>query len=413
MQKPRGTEDLFELKARDFFALEMIIRHVVDLYNYKEIRTPIFEMAELFKKSAGVNTDVVAKEMYIFNDKKNREFALRPEGTAPVVRAVLENKLYIEEKLPLKLFYFGQMFRYERPQNGRKRQFYQFGVELIGPDSIEADTEILCLAVNVLNSLGLQNYKVYINYLVIKEAREKYILDLKKQLSNLKLCDDCNLRIISNPLRILDCKIDQHKFNDLINMKEYLTNEQKQYYLNLIKSLNNLEIKVIEDNLLVRGLDYYTGFVFEIKDENGITLVGGGRYNNLVGELGGNNLPACGFAFGVERLITALENKKISISQLAYLDAYILAISERAKTFSSILLLMLRSAGFRTDYNFMNKNIKSAFKYSEKLNAKNIIIIGDKELNEGIVIIKEQDKKNEIKVKFEEIVTHISRSGEK
>lgn len=411
IQKPRGTEDLFEQKAREFFSLEMIIRNLVDLYNYNEIKTPIFESTEVFKRGVGEETDIVAKEMFSFQDRKNRDLTLRPEGTAPTVRAILENKLYINEKLPLKLFYFGSMFRYERPQAGRQRQFNQFGVEVFGPKTAEIDSEIICLAVSILNTIGLEDHQVHLNYLVSGATREKYILDLKNQLKTFSLCDDCTKRLETNPLRVLDCKIDAKKFNDVIDMKSYLADEDMQHFNNLKSLLTNVGIKFVEDKLLVRGLDYYTGFVFEIKDANKATLLGGGRYDNLVHELGNVDLPAAGFAIGMERLVLALEVAQISLTEPIALDAYVIGLSDKAKHFANILLLMLRSEGLKVDFDFMNRSLKSAFKQSEKLNAKNIIIIGDNELKENVVVIKNQITNQEHKVKIEEIVNTIRKGN--
>ncbi|QEH61787.1 histidyl-tRNA synthetase [Spiroplasma chinense] len=407
IQKPRGTEDLIEAEVKEFFALEMIIRNIVDLYNFSEIRTPIFESVDLFKRGVGQETDVVSKEMYTFFDKKNRELALRPEGTAPTVRAILENKLYINEKLPLKLFYFASMFRYERPQSGRQRQFNQFGVEVFGPKSSELDAELMCVAVNILNAIGIENHTVHLNCLVNDEQRKKYIIDLKEYLKSFDLCSDCQTRIETNPLRVLDCKVDGDKFVDVKDMKDYLSDEDKQYYDDLKKDLENLGIDYKEDKMLVRGLDYYTGFVFEIKDDKGSTLLGGGRYDKLVNELGNIDLPAAGFAFGMERMILALKNNNISLSPQSSLDAYVIGLSKKAKQFANILLLMLRNAGLKVDVDFMDRSFKSAFKQADKYNAKNIIIIGDNELKENVVVIKNQETKNEKKVKFEDIVKTI------
>ncbi|AGR41076.1 histidine--tRNA ligase [Spiroplasma taiwanense] len=404
IQKPRGTEDLIDLKAKEFFALEMIIRNIVDLFNFNEIKTPIFESSDLFKRGVGEQTDIVSKEMYSFLDKKNRELTLRPEGTAPIVRAVIENKLYINENLPLKFFYFGSMFRYERPQNGRTRQFNQFGVEAFGPKSAEMDNEIICLASTILNTIGIEKYTIHLNYLVNGEERKKYIEDLKKYLATKKLCDDCNRKLNTNPLRILDCKIDSPNFKDVIDMKDYLSSDDKNYFEELIFNLKNIGINPVIDKMLVRGLDYYTGFVFEIKDANNLTLLGGGRYDNLVNQLGEIDLPAVGFGFGLERILLSLSDINASLSQPTYLDVYIIGLSKKAKQFSSILLLMIRTAGLKADFDFMNRSMKSAFKQSEKLNSKNIIIIGDNELKENVVIIKKQETKKEQKVTFEKIV---------
>ncbi|QBQ07658.1 histidyl-tRNA synthetase [Spiroplasma gladiatoris] len=409
IQKPRGTEDLIANQVKEFFALELILRNIADLYNYQEIRTPFFELAELFLRGVGEQTDVVSKEMYIFNDKKNRQLALRPEGTAPTVRSVIENKLYINENLPLKLFYFGSMFRYERPQNGRQRQFNTFGVEVFGPKNPEIDCEIICLAVHMLKTIGIDDFKIHLNYLVDDNNRQIYIDDLKKQLKDVKLCDDCQSRLIKNPLRVLDCKVDQDKFKNIKDMKEYLSVEDKNYYNDLKRNLKNLDIKIIEDKNLVRGLDYYTGFVFEIKDKDQSTLIGGGRYDKLVKQLGDIDLPAAGWGMGIERIILNLQKQNVSLSEQSSLDAYIIGLSLKAKEFANILMFMLRSAGLKVDCDFMNRSMKSAFKQSEKNNAKNIILIGDKELKENNIIIKNQNTKEEHIVAFENIIDFMTK----
>ncbi|AGR42073.1 histidyl-tRNA synthetase [Spiroplasma diminutum CUAS-1] len=407
IQKPRGTEDLIDLKVREYFALEMIIRNIVDSFNYNEIKTPIFESLELFKRGVGEETDIVSKEMYTFLDRKNRELTLRPEGTAPTVRAILENKMYINENLPLKLFYFGSMFRYERPQAGRNRQFNQFGVEVFGPKTSEIDCEIICLSSTILNTIGIDEYTIHLNYLVNGEQRITYIKDLKEYLKPKTLCDDCKKRVESNPLRVLDCKIDSKQFVDVIDMKDYLSQEDKKYFNQLVENLKNIGINAKIDKMLVRGLDYYTGFVYEIKDKNGSTLLGGGRYDELVNQLGNVDLPAAGFGIGIERLLIALAEEEIFISTPISLDAYIIGLSEKAKQFSNILLLMLRKSGLKVDFDYMNRSMKSAFKQSEKLNSKNIIIIGDNELKENVVVIKNQITKEEKKVAFDKIVDAI------
>lgn len=414
IQKPRGTEDLFGKKIKEFFALEMIIRNTMDLYNYNEIETPIFESLELFKRGVGETTDVVSKEMFIFNDRKDRQFALRPEGTASTVRSIIENKLYVQENLPLKLFYIGQMFRYERPQAGRQRQFNQLGLEVYGAKNPEIDAEVIIMAETLLKSIGIDNIQTHLNFLVSGEDRIKYIADLKKYLSGKTLCEDCQKRVDKNPLRVLDCKIDSKQFGDVIDMKDYLSGDDKKHFDDLVTNLKNVGIEVVIDKMLVRGLDYYTGFVFETKSVDPrqgsqSTLVGGGRYDNLVSELGGPELPAAGFGMGIERLIISLENLGIQLANDDELDAYIIPLSDKAKKFTNILLMMTRSAGLKTETDYLGRSMKSAFKQAEKLNAKNIIIIGDNEIKEKIVVIKNQITKKEEKVGYDQIVNHLNK----
>lgn len=414
IQKPRGTEDIILNNAKETFALKMIIRNVMDLYNFDEIETPIFESLELFKRGVGEDTDVVSKEMFTFNDKKNREFALRPEGTAATVRAVIENKMYIPENLPLKLFYIGQMFRYERPQAGRQRQFNQLGIEVFGSKTPEIDAEVITVGYNLLSNIGLENTVCHINYLVSNNERVKYIADLKSYLSKKTLCDDCVKRVQNNPLRVLDCKIDSSKFDDVIDMKDYLSKDDLKHFEDIIKILEQVNIKVVVDKMLVRGLDYYTGFVFEIKstDErqgSQSTLLGGGRYDELVKQLGGPDLPAAGFGLGIERIMIALQNAELTLANEKKLDVYIVALSEKAKKLSSLLLMMIRNSGMVADTDYMNRSFKSVFKQVEKFNTKNVIIIGDNELKENVVVIKNQQTKSEEKVSLDKIIEHLQK----
>ncbi|AKU79618.1 histidine--tRNA ligase [Spiroplasma turonicum] len=408
-QKPRGTEDIYNEKAKQYFALEMIIRNIADNFNYSEIITPTFEHSELFKNNVGETTDIVTKEMYNFLDKKNRELTLKPEGTVPTVRAVIENKLYIAENLPLKLFYFSSMYRYERPQKGRMRQFNQFGVEVFGPNSPELDSELISFCYMILNSIGLNGYSLHINYIVTGEERLKYIEDLKKYLSKKKLCEDCNIRINKNPLRVIDCKIDRNQFEDIIDMKDYISDFDKNFYNSFKRNLKNIGIDYIEDKKLVRGLDYYTGIVFEIDDENGVAIIGGGRYNTLFEKMSNISLPASGFGIGIERLLLSLDKQNITLYEEYELDAFIIALTDKAKAFSNILLLMLRNNNLKVDFEYMNKSLKSGFKSSEKYNPKNIIIVGDNEIAEQTVIVKNQKSKKEEKIKIEKIVEYLKK----
>lgn len=377
IQKPRGTQDIFGDDANEMSGLETILRNLLRNYNYTEIRTPIFEAKELFVRSVGETSDVVTKEMYEFVDKKQREFVLRPEGTAPVVRALIENKLYGPEFLPFKTFYIGPMFRYERPQIGRNRQFHQLGVEVFGPNTINQDLELLALAYAITEKIGIADQiMIDINFLVAGEERKIYINDLKKYLTTFKtLCADCQNRLNTNPLRVLDCKVDGHLFGDAPKMEQYLSPENKIYFKNLLTGLNSLGIKTKINHQLVRGLDYYTGFIFELKyqsDElgNQDTIIAGGRYNNLVAELNGPSVPAAGFAIGIERILLILKNKKISLAKIDGIDLYTIALSEKGMQLNQKLMFELRNQGLTVDTDLMNRSLKSAFKQAEKNHAK-------------------------------------------
>ncbi|AHI53857.1 histidyl-tRNA synthetase [Spiroplasma sabaudiense Ar-1343] len=409
IKKPRGTEDIIGQKSRDFFALEMIIRNLMELYNIGEIKTPIFESSDLFARTAGEDTDIVSKEMFIFLDRKNRSLALRPENTAGVVRSLIENKNYLDENLPLKQFYFGPMFRYERPQAGRQRQFTQFGVEVFGQKSVSLDAEILLCAVDILNNIGLKNYIIKTNYLVFGTNKEEYLKVLKLHLKALKLCEDCQIRQKNNPLRVLDCKVDQSNFGDIPNMQDFLSEDEKKYFQDYTNILNKLGVSTIVDNHLVRGLDYYTGIVFEVisndeKQGSQSTLLAGGRYDNLVSELGGPELSGAGFGMGIERILIALDNLEIKISEPSILDVFCIPLSESAEIFTNSLLLMLRKAGFTADTSYIKRSLKSNFKKAESFKANNIILIGDKELKENNVVIKNQKTMKETKVSFDKIL---------
>ncbi|KAF5273345.1 hypothetical protein FQR65_LT17177 [Abscondita terminalis] len=387
---------------------EIIIKELMIRFNYDEIKTPIFESIELFKRGVGEDTDVVSKEMFIFEDKKNRTFALRPEGTAPTVRAVIENTLYTEKDLPLKLFYIGPMFRYERPQAGRQRQFTQFGVEVLGMDNAYIDSEVISIGSRLLSEIKIDKTVCHINYLVNGEQKEKYINDLIKYLSTKKLCEDCKKRVQNNPLRTLDCKIDSKQFNDVIDMKNYLSETDKKNYQIILNQLKQFDIKYVEDKMLVRGLDYYTGYVFEIKSLEGVTLLGGGRYNNLVKDLDGPNLPSTGFAMGIERILIELENKNINLSENKSIDCYVIPMKEEFKTFANFLTYVLRTAGFSCDIFSQDGNLRSAFRKSEKYNPKDIVIIGEEEYKNKKVSIKNQESGQTIQIDFDKIVDYFN-----
>ncbi len=316
---PRGTVDLLIEDTTKWQKLEQILRTISDLYNVKEIRTPIFEHTELFNRSVGDTSDVVTKEMYTFEDKKGRSITLRPEGTAGVARAFVENKLFSLPDKPVKLYYMGPMFRYERPQKGRQRQFHQFGVEMLGVENPALDVEAMCMAVTIVKALGLKNVRLVINTLGDSQSRDMHKQALKAHFKPYldELCYDCNQRFEKNPLRILDCKVDKEHETMKTAPKtlDYLTDESKAYFDEVCSLLDDLEVEYEVDPNLVRGLDYYCHVVFEVISDDPIlgaqaTLGGGGRYNSMIEELGGPATPGIGFAFGMERLTIALGNEE-------------------------------------------------------------------------------------------------------
>ncbi|WP_425377779.1 histidine--tRNA ligase [Spiroplasma endosymbiont of Polydrusus pterygomalis] len=415
IQKPRGTEDIYYEKTRELSALELMLRSIAMQYNYHEIRTPIFEAKDLFVRSVGAETDIVSKEMFYLLDKKEREFVLRPEGTVPVIRSIIEDKLYGKYELPLKLFYIGNMFRYERPQHGRLRQFNQFGVEVVGAKNYLLDVEVILLGYTLLKTIGLNYLTLKLNYLTVGAARTKYLVVLTAFFQQQELCADCKIRVKKNPLRVLDCKIDQNKFDIAPKIYDYLTEEENNEFKALQSLLTKLEVPFVLDYKLVRGLDYYTGVVFEIvidKQERELTLLGGGKYDQLVHTFEPSlDYPAVGFALGLERLLLTLSEQNITLADEPYLDAYLICLSDHARHFAVSLLLMLRASGLRVDCDYLARSVKAQFKSLERLKAKHAIIIGDEELKKNVIKIKNQKTGKEQEVKFKKIIAFLNKEN--
>ncbi|WP_041138168.1 histidine--tRNA ligase [Beduini massiliensis] len=411
---PRGTVDLLPQQTKNWQYLEQLLRTIAFNYNVKEIRVPIFEHTELFNRAVGDTTDVVSKEMYTFKDRGDRSLTLRPEGTAGVVRAFVENKLYVNPDKLTKLYYMGPMFRYERPQKGRQRQFHQFGVEMLGLENPEVDVECMVMAVTIIESLGLQNVKLHINTLGDETSRENYrqaLMNHFKPGLN-ELCGDCQARFEKNPLRILDCKVD--KAHPLIKTApktiDYLTLEAKAHFEKVCALLDDLEIDYLVDTNLVRGLDYYCHTVFEVISEdptfgNAATLGGGGRYNKLVQEMGGPETPGVGFAFGMERLALALD--QMEPEEEDALDIYIMPLGQEARDLSLQIVTMLRANGFSCDMDYANRSMKAMFKTVDRLQAHFAIIIGEEEVKNEVVNIKCTHDKVQETVPLEDIVAYI------
>ncbi len=421
--KPKGTQDILPNDVYTWQTLENIIHRIASIYNYEEIRTPIFESTELFHRSAGEESDIVTKETYDFQDRSGRLNTLRPEGTAGVIRSVIENKLYASPVMPQKLYYVGPMFRYERPQKGRQRQFHQFGAELIGSYSPLADGEVISYAYSLIEALKLKDITVYINSLGDKESQENYKKALVEYLSNnvSSLCEDCQRRFSTNPLRILDCKVDAKSelFNDLPHPIDYLTDNDKAHFDKVLEYLDVMKIPYKIDHKLVRGLDYYTHTIFEIKASlSGLgtqdTLGGGGRYNNLIKELGGPEMGACGFAFGMERLIIALEAlRKNEVSNFIHL--YMIALGDKANLKALEIITKARKIGLTAEMSYEQGSLKNQFKQSEKLNSLYIMVLGDNELLEGEAVLKNTETKEEMKIKIADIyktIIHDLQKGE-
>lgn len=405
LQKPKGTYDVYGSYGRKVLYLEKVIKVLMENFNYEYFRTPLFEVSEVFHRGVGETTDIVSKETYDFLDRGNRNMTLRPEGTAGLVRSYVENKIYALPNQPLKAWYYGPMYRYEQPQSGRYREFYSFGVEALGSADPMLDAEIISIPVTLYQLLGLKGIKVNINTLGDTESRDNYRRALKEyfkpKLS--ELCKDCQTRFENNPLRILDCKIDKEKIQNAPIMTDYLTESSKERFEKVKQYLNVLQIEYNVNPRLVRGLDYYTSTVFEveanIKDFGSQNvLCGGGRYDNLVETLGGPSTSAVGFGIGIERLLKALESENINIDEEDQIDAYIIPISDKEKEYALSIVQMLRLNGFKADIDYLSRSLKSNFKQIDRINPKFSIIIGEQELNDKVLTIKNNITREEYKI---------------
>lgn len=413
IQKPKGTYDVYGDKSKKILYLENLMKNLMETYNYEYVRTPLFESSELFHRGVGETTDIVTKETYDFIDRGERHMTLRPEGTAGVVRSFIENKIYAEVTQPVKCWYYGPMYRYERPQSGRFREFYQFGCEVFGSSNPLNDAEIISIPVNFYRLLGLKGIKVNINSLGDKESREQYrnaLIEYFRPHID-ELCDDCKCRFEKNPLRILDCKIDKDKeiMKNAPKTIDYLNEESKKHFEDVKKYLDALQIEYKVNTNLVRGLDYYSHTVFEVEasvegfgSQN--VLCGGGRYDNLVENIGGPATKGVGFAMGIERLLTALEFENINLNENNNVDVYVIPVDESIKYDASSLVMSLRLNGFKVDMDYMNRNMKSNFKQADRINAKYIIIIGEDEVKTNTLTIKNNKTKEEHKINLEDVV---------
>ena len=413
--KQKGTNDISGVLAKKREYLNDIIRSICEKYNYNYIETPVFEATELFHRSVGETTDMVSKETYDFLDRGDRAITLRPEGTAGVARWFLENKLYGNMTEPIKVYYNEKMYRYERPQAGRMREFTQFGIELIGSDDVLADLEVISLAFQTYELMGLNGVKIKINSLGDAESRNNYreaLLNYLKPHIN-DLCEDCKERLEKNPLRILDCKIDGDK--DIIKNApktiDYLNEESLNRYNKLKEYLDLLEISYEEDARLVRGLDYYNHVVFEVyadvPEYGDLALGGGGRYNGLMEVLGGPKVPAVGFAMGYDRTLFAIEASGINIPINDSIDAYVMYVSNGEKETAAYLTQNLRMNGFITETDLLNKGLKGEFKSADRFNAKYLIILNDEDLKDMKVNVKDNRTKEEEKVAINDLVDYL------
>ena len=405
IQKPKGTKDLLPEDTYKLQYVEKKVSRILENYGFKEIRVPVFEHTELFNRGVGETTDVVQKEMYTFEDKGGRSITLRPEGTAGVIRAYLENGM-ASLPSPVKLWYNMAMYRYENVKKGRLREFHQIGLELIGSSSYLADVETILIGKRIFDSLGIKNIKVNINSIGCPKCRGEYQKKLREFIGkNLNdYCEDCKNRFEKNPMRILDCKNEKcKKFNvGAPMMIDYLCNECKEHFENVKSALKSQNINFEIDSGIVRGLDYYTKTVFEFIDEkSGLTVLGGGRYDGLVEELGGVSTPAVGFATGVERLMEMVEEAIGDKIEERKPDLYIVSCGKDENLKAIELSEGLRDKDIFVERDVFERSFKAQMKYSDKINAKNIIVIGENELSSGNVKIKNMETGNEQEAKLD------------
>jgi len=413
---PKGTQDILPEDINKWYYIENIIRKILNKYGYKEIRTPIFEHTELFIRGIGESTDIVNKEMFTFPDRKGRSLTLRPEGTASVVRAYLEKRMDRISKV-VKLFYFGPMFRCEKPQAGRYRQFNQFGIELVGSQSPVADVEIIAAALEIYETLGLKELRVLLNSVGCKKCRSDYIKKLKAFLYKKEdsLCYECKNRIRKNPLRVLDCKNEncQVVLKNAPNIINNLCNECSIHFEKVKSLLDDLKIEYTIDDKLVRGLDYYTKTAFEIiSGELGAqnAIAGGGRYDDLVEELGGKETPAVGFAAGIERMIITMEKQKVSWPEKKSLDVFVVKTNEKDNSLAFTLLQKIRKSGLFADMDYSGKSLKSQMRIANKYGAKYTLIIGEEELSRNMIILRNMETKEQKEIKIDNLIDELSHN---
>ncbi|GAA6114629.1 histidine--tRNA ligase [Apilactobacillus apinorum] len=418
-QRPKGTADILPGESEQWQFVEETARMLFSDYRYQEIRTPMFESFDVFSRTSGETSDIVTKEMYDFYDKGDRHITLRPEGTAGVVRSFVENKLFgPDTPKPVKMFYMGPMFRYERPQSGRLREFHQIGVEAFGSESPQLDVEVISMAVDYLRHLGIDDLRIAINTLGDKETRSNYRQALIDYLEPHfeELSDDSKERLHKNPLRVLDSKApeDQLIVDGAPSILDYLTDDAQNHFDKVTRMLDGLGIKYDVDHTMVRGLDYYNHTIFEIManakelGEGYTTICAGGRYDGLVEELGGPQMPGVGFGLGVERLLLLMNSKKFVFPNFNALDAYVVGIGEEASLEAFKVVQALRDNGFSADKDYLDRKPKAQFKSADKLNAKFTLTIGEKELENNTIHLKNMADGKEITVGIDDVKTRFA-----
>lgn len=413
--KPKGCKDIYGNDAKTWKYIEQVIDSVMEKYNYGYIRTPIFESSELYHRGVGETSDIVTKETYDFTDRGERKMTLRPEGTAGVVRSYIENKMYGDMN-PVKLYYNGTMYRYERPQAGRERELTQFGAEAIGSDDPMMDAEIISLAYNIYKLLGLKDITVHINSLGDTESRNNYRDALVRYFSPYinDFCDDCKMRIAKNPLRILDCKVDSENevFKKAPTTIDYLNEESKSRFEKVKEYLDLLQIPYVVDPKIVRGLDYYNHTVFEfvidVKELGGQNVIGaGGRYNGLCEQLGGPSTPGIGFASGLDRILVAMKYQEVKVNVKEQIDLFLMYVNDEEKNYALYLAQELRLNGFNVDTEYTSRSLKAQFKQADRLKSKFTAVLNSDDLDNNEIKIKNNETKEEEIISIDALVFYL------
>lgn len=413
--KPKGCKDIYGVDAKTWKYVEQVIDSVMEKYNYGYIRTPIFESSELYHRGVGETSDIVTKETYDFTDRGERKMTLRPEGTAGVVRSYIENKMYGDMN-PVKLYYNGTMYRYERPQAGRERELTQFGAEAIGSDDPMMDAEIISLAYNIYKLLGLKDITVHINSLGDTESRNNYRDALVRYFSPYinDFCDDCKNRLAKNPLRILDCKVDSENevFKKAPTTIDYLNEESKNRFEKVKEYLDLLQIPYVVDPKIVRGLDYYNHTVFEavidVEELGGQNVIGaGGRYNGLCEQLGGPSTPGIGFASGLDRILVAMKYQNVKVNTKEGLDLFLMYVNDEEKNYAAYLAQELRLNGFNVDTEYTSRSLKAQFKQADRLKSKFTAVLNSDDLDNNEIKIKNNETKEEEIISIDALVFYL------
>ena len=416
LQKPKGTQDILPADSAKWQYVENVARETFKKYNYGEIRTPMFEHYEVISRSVGDTTDIVTKEMYDFHDKGDRHITLRPEGTAPVVRSYVENKLFAPEvQKPVKVYYIGSMFRYERPQAGRLREFHQLGVECFGSKNPATDVETIAMAYQLFNTLGIKDVTLHLNSLGNTESRLAYRQALIDYLTPMResLSKDSQRRLDENPLRVLDSKEKEDKLavENAPSILDYLDEESQAHFDEVRTMLESLNIPYVIDTNMVRGLDYYNHTIFEFIttiDKSELTICAGGRYDSLVEYFGGPETAGFGFGLGLERLLLVLDKQGITLPVEEGLDVYIAVLGSEANGKALELAQAIRHQGFKAERDYLGRKIKAQFKSADAFKAKTVITLGESELESGRVSVKNNTTREEVTVSLEELIENFA-----